>query len=131
MYLRVDLDKIGEVMARHSQVVAAWIFGSGKSGKIRPGGDLDIAVLFEKKPDLDAMADLRADLQEALNFDEIDLVVLNEAHPITCFEAVSGQRIYCQDLERTSEFVSLVAREYEDFTALLCDYLNLNTAREK
>lgn len=119
MSLKIDLDRIPEVLARYPQVVAAWVFGSAQSGEVRPGGDLDIAVLFTARPDLDTLADLRADLQEALDFEEIDLVVLNGAHPITRFEAVSGRRIYCRDLERTAGFVSLTAREYEDAMALL------------
>ena len=115
----VDLERIARVLARHPRVLAGWVFGSAQSGVVRPGGDLDVAVLFEAKPGLDEMADLRADLQEALNFEEIDLVVLNGAHPITRFEAISGRRIYCRDPGRTAGFVSRTAREYEDAMALL------------
>ena len=100
-------------------MVASWVFGSAQSGEIRPGSDLDVAVLFKARPDLDTLADLRADLQEALCFEEVDLVVLNGAHPILRFEAVSGRRIYCRNPERTAGFVSLTAREYEDAMALL------------
>ncbi|RME87791.1 MAG: nucleotidyltransferase domain-containing protein [Anaerolineae bacterium] len=119
MSREIDFNRIAAVLRRHPQVMAAWVFGSAQSGVVRPGSDLDIAVLFESKPDLDEIADLRADLQEALRFEDLDLVVLNGAHPITRFEAVSGKRIYCRDLERTAGFVSLTAREYEDVMAFL------------
>jgi predicted nucleotidyltransferase len=36
-----------QVFENTPQVIAAWAFGSAKDGEIRPGGDLDIAVLFE------------------------------------------------------------------------------------
>lgn len=49
-----------------------------------------------------------------VDFDEIDLVVLNQASPILRFEAVSGLPVYTSDMEARATFVSLTAREYED-----------------
>ena len=119
MSREIDFARIAGVLERHPAVVAGWVFGSAQGGVVRPGSDLDIAVLFDSRPNLDEMAALRADLQEALRFEEIDLVVLNGAHPITRFEAVSGRAVYCRDVSRRAEFVSLTAREYEDVMALL------------
>jgi hypothetical protein len=65
-------------------------------------------------PTLDELAVLRSALQDALAFDEIDLVVLNEASPILRFEAISGRPVYTSDLEARATFASLTAREYED-----------------
>jgi hypothetical protein len=62
---------------------------------------------------------LRASLQAVTDFDEIDLVCLNEATVILRFEAISGQPVYCLDLDKRAEFVSLTAREYESEMALL------------
>jgi len=104
------------------------VFGSVQSGVVRSGGDLDIAVLFESEPGLDEMADLREDLQGALRFDDVDLVVLNGAHPVARFETISGRRVYCRNEMRAASFVSLTAREYEDAMALLqrgLEYVNL------
>ena len=66
------------------------------------------------KPSLDELTCLRSCLQQVLAFDEIDLVVLNDASPILRFEAASGRPVYVNDLERRDAFVSLTAREYED-----------------
>jgi len=115
----LDLTAVAGTLARHPHVIAGWVFGSAQNGTVRPGGDVDVGVLFDREPDLDEMADLRADLQEALHFDRIDLVVLNKAQVILRFEAISGQRVYCRDAERMADFVSLTAREYEDAMALL------------
>jgi len=71
-------------------------------------------VLFYKKPLLDELADLRICLQNALVFDDIDLVVLNDTSPTLRFEAVSGRPVYVTDMERRASFTSLTAREYED-----------------
>jgi len=84
-----------------------------------PGGDLDIAVLFKGYPSLDERLELLIQLQRAFNFEEVDLVVLNNASPITRFEAVSGRLIFSRDASRQADFVSLTAREYEDEMALL------------
>jgi uncharacterized protein len=112
-----DRQAIAALLANNANVLAAWLFGSVQSGTVRPGGDIDIAVWFTHQPDLTEMADLRAGLQDALQFDEIDLVVLNNASPITRFEAVSGQLLYGRDRSQIAGFVSLTAREYEDAIA--------------
>ena len=99
-------------------ITGAWLFGSAQNGEIREGGDVDMGVLFDEKPGVDVLALLRARLQKALEFEEVDLVVLNDASPILRFEALCGMRIYCRDEERCAEFASLTAREYEDEMAL-------------
>ena len=105
---------IERVFADHPQVIAVWIFGSAQTGSVGVGSDLDVGVLFDHPPTLDQRADVRADLQQAAGLDDIDLVVLNGANAVLQFEAVSGRSLYCRDVSRRAEFVSLVAREYED-----------------
>ena len=46
-------------------------------------------------PSLEELADLRVDLQDVLQFDDIDLLVLNDASPILRFKAASGRQLYC------------------------------------
>ncbi|MGD8750842.1 MAG: nucleotidyltransferase domain-containing protein [Anaerolineales bacterium] len=120
----VDWQLAKKVFESNPNVVAAWVFGSAKEGKIRPGGDLDLSVLFDKSPSLDERVELLIQLQRALNIDDVDLVVLNDASPITRFEAVSGRLIFSRDASKQAEFVSLTAREYEDEMALLLWGLN-------
>ena len=112
------------VCASCPQVVAAWVFGSAVGGSVREGGDVDIGIFFDQTPDLDTLAALRADLQSALGFDDIDVVSLNRAGPILQFEAVSGTALHCRDPERRAAFVSLVARQYEDELAFYQKGLN-------
>ncbi|HEY7495517.1 MAG TPA: nucleotidyltransferase domain-containing protein [Candidatus Tectomicrobia bacterium] len=115
----VNLDKVASVLASMPGVLAAWVFGSAQEGHIHAGGDLDVGVLFVAPPTLDELADLRADLQRAVQFDNIDLVVLNAASPILRFEAVSGRLLFCRDAARRAAFVSLTAREYEESMAMV------------
>jgi len=115
----VEWQEAERVWAASPNIIAVWVFGSAQDGQIKPGSDLDIAALFETMPSLDEQANLRADLQQALQVDEIDLLILNQANPIVRFEAISGRSIFCRDRGRRAEFASLTAREYEDEMALL------------
>ncbi len=115
----IDWDRARPVFESLPNVIAAWAFGSVQGGEIREGSDVDIAVLFQTTPSLDERAGLRAELQTNLQFDDIDLLVLNGASPITRFEAVSGRSIYCGDVGARAEFDSLTAREHEDAMAFI------------
>ncbi len=121
--LSVNKQAIAETLAANPNVVAAWLFGSAQSGRTHPGSDIDIGALFDHKPDLDERIDLLTALQDALNFERVDLVVLNGASPILRFEAVSGTLLFerpgADNVERRVAFVSLTARQYEYSMALI------------
>ncbi len=106
-------------LANFSNVTAAWVYGSAQAGIVNPGSDVDIAILFADPPSLYDLAEIREALQQALNFDEVDLLALNNAGTIVRFEAVSGRLLSCRDRGRRAEFVSLAAREYENEMAFL------------
>lgn len=103
---------------RDPRIVGAWLFGSARDGEVRPGGDLDIGVLFDGNPGLDALAECRGRLQRAAGFEEVDLVPLHTASPLVRFEALCGRRLVCADENRCAEFASLTAREHEDEMAM-------------
>lgn len=113
----VDWSRIDSIWQDEPNVVAAWAFGSAQDGMVRDEGDIDIGILVEAAPSLDELTGLLGRLQDALQFEDIDLVVLNEANPILRFEALSGKSLFCRDLSRRAEFASLTAREYEDSMA--------------
>lgn len=126
---KVDWDKIKRVLAAEPLVIAAWGFGSSQNGTVRPGSDLDIGILWAELPTFARLADLRADLQAALQFDDIDLISLNQASPVVRFEAVCGRLIFCRNTEQRVAFVSLTAREYEDCMAMVQRAMAARTAR--
>jgi len=99
-------------------VIAAWLFGSAHKGTMRPDSDIDIGVLFAQKPTLDELLDLSISVQNALGFDDVDLVVLNGASSVLRFEALCGRSLFCRDLEARAGFASLTARQYEESMAL-------------
>jgi len=121
---KLNLSAASHILAGYEYVIAAWVFGSAQEGLPREGGDVDIAVLFESRPTLDQLCELRAALQDTLQFDNIDLVTLNGASSILRFEALSGRCLFCRDDEKRATFASLAAREYEDHMALMYRHLH-------
>jgi len=119
MSVKIDLTQAQRVWEKNSSVTAVWSFGSAKDGIVAPGSDLDIAVLFSSLPNIEQLAELRADLQDVFDFDSIDLLILNSAGIISSMEAVSGKTLFCSDRNKRAEFVSLVARQYEDDMAFI------------
>ena len=120
---KLAIERISAAVSGRANVLAAWVFGSAQDGQVRHGADLDIGILFKTAPGLDELALLRADLQEALSFEEIDLVVLNGASSVLRFEAASGRMLHSSDPEAVAGFVSLAAREYEDEMAMMQKHL--------
>ena len=113
----VDVACLGELVGRRHWVLAAWLFGSSQDGVVRPGSDVDIAVLSDSLPSLEERLELQSHLAHATQ-EEVDLVWLNGASSVLRFEALQGRPLYCRDPERRAEFASLAAREYEDDMAL-------------
>lgn len=114
MFRNIDWESLQPVWESIPDIVAVWAFGSARDGQLRWGSDVDIGVLMARPPTFDEQLDLLGRLQGALQLDEVDLVILNEANAILRFEAVSGRRLFVRDLPALAEFVSLTAREYED-----------------
>ena len=119
MSVKVDLELAQKVWERAPFIVASWSFGSAQDGAVAQGSDLDIAILFSSRPDLEQLAGLRADLQDALGFDAIDMMILNSAGSISAMEAVSGKPLFCRNTSKRAEFVSSISRQYEDDMAFL------------
>lgn len=114
-----DWQAVETALASFPSIIAAWIFGSAQNGIIRPTSDVDVGVLWQKKPPLDDLLTLHMHLQDTLHHDNIDLITLNGASVILRFEALSGRAIYCRDTGERAIFSSLTAREYEDEMAMV------------
>ena len=119
MSTKVKLYTLENIFRKCSLVEFAFVFGSAKTGIILNGSDLDIAVYFSRKPKIMELASLRADIQVKTQFDNIDLITLNDASPILRFEALSGNRLFSRDRVKEAVFTSLSAREFEDETGML------------
>ncbi len=113
--IEVDLNKLGEYLRRQPCVVGATVFGSARDGRVRPGSDLDLAVLFnEPMSGEDFLQFYSALCDQVPEVEKVDLVRLNQADPILAFEAISGIFLCTNDIDKMAEYFSLVCREYED-----------------
>lgn len=110
----IDLNDTYAIWAENPAIVAAWVFGSAQHGKVRQAGDIDIAILTNRPLTWIEKLDLLGALQDKLQFENVELIVLNEANSILRFEAVCGRLLFSRDEGQRAAFVSLTAREYED-----------------
>ncbi len=114
--VKVDFTALENFFRSDRNVVCALAFGSARNGLVRPGGDLDLAVLFrEPPPPGDPWLDYYLRVCDMVpEVEKIDLVCLNSAATILAFEALSGRMICRNDAEATAAFTSQTCREYED-----------------
>jgi predicted nucleotidyltransferase len=117
--VEINLAKAEKVWQAYPALIAVWSFGSAQDGRIAFGSDLDIALLFAESPKFETLCNIRADLQEVLELEDIDLMNLNTASVISAMEAISGTSLFCRDLGQRAEFASLTSRQYEDDMAQL------------
>jgi predicted nucleotidyltransferase len=75
-------------------VVAAMLFGSQASGQAGPLSDVDVAVWLDPRLPREQRSALRTELAlaagEALETNEVDVVVLNQAPPLLRHRAMKG-----------------------------------------
>jgi len=110
-----SVEALGNALQQHNKIDFALLFGSSQEGfLIRDTADIDIAVHLSERPTPDMLAEIVGLCQGALQYDNIDIVVLNISDPILAFEALSGRRLSCRNEEAYLSFFSLTCRQYED-----------------
>lgn len=110
-----SITALQEALKQHDKIAFALLFGSSKNGTlIKEGADVDIALYLTDAPSADMLAEIVGLCQDAIQYDAIDLVVLNDADPILSFEALSGKLLFCNNEEAYLSFYSLTCRQYED-----------------
>jgi predicted nucleotidyltransferase len=90
-----------------------FLFGSIARGFSTDESDVDIAIMFERVPDLFELNDLRDQLSRCVG-QEVDLITLNTASPIIKMQVLRyGLQIKKDERDYNEFFVSTV-REYSD-----------------
>lgn len=91
-----------------------FLFGSAAAGRLTPDSDVDVAVLFEEKPDALRLHALQEDLASALQR-VTDLVPLNQASPILRMQVLKhGRLLLSSDPACYSRFFTATVNEYDD-----------------
>jgi predicted nucleotidyltransferase len=106
-------DRIVAVLARHPDVVGAYLFGSRSRGEETERSDVDLAVLFEGRADLARVVALEDALERAVEL-RVDVVDVARAGAFLALDAIRGERIFERDGRRLDEFDLYVLRRAGD-----------------
>jgi predicted nucleotidyltransferase len=102
-----------EFALKHENFLLVFLFGSMARGFSTDESDVDIAIMFERVPDLFELNDLRDQLSRCAG-KEVDLITLNTASPIIKMQVLRyGLQIKKDERDYNEFFVSTV-REYSD-----------------
>ncbi|NLF38900.1 nucleotidyltransferase domain-containing protein [bacterium] len=113
----LDIKALSDYFRGREDVAAAYLFGSAKGGRVREGGDVDVAVLYRAKPRPAQVMRTVADIVDVTGVECVDVVTLNTAEPILAVEALRGRLLCRNDAEAAAAQFSLACREYEDVMA--------------
>ncbi len=112
---KFNIEALKNALGEIHSINFSLLFGSSKDGVLpKDNSDIDIAVHLSEKPDIELLTEIIGKCQDALNYENIDLVVLNSSNPILSFEALSGRLLTCRDDDIYASFFSLTCRLYED-----------------
>ena len=112
--------RIARALALRDEVLEAYLFGSHARGQARPDSDIDVAVYVDETTADEGRWGYRAELttylMAALDTDDVDVVVLNEA-PILLYHRVlrDGIRLLSRDMRATTGRAGLALSRYFDF----------------
>jgi predicted nucleotidyltransferase len=117
--MATELQRAADRLAADPRVLAVYGFGSRAEGTASASSDVDVAVLLDRALDLAEELRLRSTVVEELRRDDVDLVVLNQAPPLLCYEVLAhGKLLFSRDEELLQEFEERTLREYFDTSYL-------------
>jgi uncharacterized protein len=101
------------------RILTAYLFGS-RIKKADQSSDIDIALYTSKDFSWEDYYLLYGELSKALCSDRLDLVWLNEADPILCFEVIKyGKVLFYKDADLLNDFELKNKKRYYDYVLYL------------
>jgi predicted nucleotidyltransferase len=108
------------VIKKDSRIIACYLFGSRASKRETPDSDIDIAIYTSRDFTWDNYYLLYGELSRKLKSDRLDLIWLNQAEPIICFEVLkSGKLIFFRDVDEVNELELKIRKRYYDYILYL------------
>jgi len=105
---RQDLDqRIAKVLEPRPEILEAYLFGSHAQGVAQPHSDIDVAVYVDEGRVEESAFGYRAELTTVLigglHYNDVDLLVLNQAPPVLYYHVVrDGIRVLSRDPKATA-----------------------------
>ena len=113
------------VCSRHSEIAAAYIFGSAATGNVRPGSDIDVAVLLDPaRSGSFPLLSFMSNLDRSLGC-RVDVTVLNRAGEVLKYEVRrTGKLVYNKNPGFRKRFEIMGRKTFEDFLYLHKRYVS-------
>ena len=104
-----------EEIARRHQLALIVQFGSTVSGTVHGASDVDVAVLFDRRPpSFEEQARIAQDLQALFPGQELDLAVLDRADPLFLKQVFERCRLLAGSPRRFAEMRIYAFKRYQD-----------------
>lgn len=107
-------------------VISVYLFGSHGAGRAHRESDIDVGVLLdrERHPSreerFEARVRLGSDLIDVLDWNEVDVVILNDVTPLLGRRIVTeGRRVFCMDPEADVRYIRDVQLRAADLRPFL------------
>jgi len=110
--------KIAEILKEffnsRNDICLAFLMGSQASGRAKPDSDVDVAVLFNNSPAVEEILSLKDEIEHLVKKD-VDMIVLNEAGPVICKQALKTGILL---LNRNCSYEKFFTRGINDYDDL-------------
>lgn len=113
-------EQITNLLKRHKEIMAAYLFGSQTHGITGPLSDVDIGLIFRhrltKKQDMKLLTIIHYELALLLKTSFIDLINLADVPVLLRYRAIfKGQLLFSKDRRVVNQFIFRTVQEFEDF----------------
>lgn len=116
-------ERVAPVFTADERVRFAYLFGSAATGTEGPRSDLDVAVSVQPRGTLLDDARLHNALIDALDREDVDLVIMEDAPLWLRYRVVGGQPIFSRDDVARVRHRAAVEMEFLDFRPRYDEYL--------
>ncbi len=97
-----------------AEIALAFIFGSAAGSRLTKDSDIDIAVLFEHKPDVAGILAIKSAATEVVGR-PVDIVVLNDSSPVIRMQVLKNGILIRKSGDASyNDFYVRTVKEYDD-----------------
>ena len=121
---RIPIDRLKAALEARREVLFAYLFGSGYTGRRHKLSDVDVGVFVdwskcedhgESQTEIESWGHLCAALQDALGRDDVDVVLLHRAPPLLAERVIrNGTVIFSRDEARRIRWIVDTKNRYCD-----------------
>jgi predicted nucleotidyltransferase len=107
------LNGLNDVWEKEKNIFLVYLFGSLAEQK--KANDIDLAILFSKKPSYKNISELLEKLYKRIGTQRIDIVDLMRASPVFKFNIITSSKVlFKREIDTANDFELRVIKEYMD-----------------